>query len=162
MDVSSRGRQRNIKNSDSEAYFAFIRDQPEASPTTAIGITWRRHFSFSSEGGEEECAALLSTRGFVSVLNALPNGFYQAVSAGLPMVHSPLPEIAALAERYELGLAADQSDPAEVAAQVGRLASDREALALFRANSERAAGELTWEREEQRLAEVVEGVMGIG
>src|ERR1041385_4568880 len=37
--------------------------------------------------------------------NCLPNGFFQSVTAGLPLLYPELPEIQKIAEQYELGIA---------------------------------------------------------
>jgi glycosyltransferase involved in cell wall biosynthesis len=133
-----------------------------AGEVERLGLAGRVHFvgpvapvEVTSFARDADLAAVLYTATNASVFNALPNGFFQAVAAGLPMVHSPLPEITALAERYELGLVADQADPAAVAAQITRLVKDPASLTRFRENARRAAGALTWEREETRLAEVI-------
>ena len=109
---------------------------------------------------DADLALALYTPTNISVFNALPNGFFQAVAAGLPMIYAPLPEIEALAERYDLGVEADPTDSAAVAAQISSLAADRPRLEELRSNATKAAPELSWEHEETALAEVVERAMG--
>ena len=45
-------------------------------------------------------------------LNALPNRFFHAIAAGLPILYPPLAEVSALADRYGLGIQIDPLDPA--------------------------------------------------
>lgn len=88
-------------------------------------------------------------------LNALPNRFFHAVAAGLPLIYPPLVEITALAERYDLGLPVDPTDPASVVAAVNALRDDPELVRRYRANVERAREELSWEREEGEIEKLV-------
>ena len=84
----------------------------------------------------------------VNFQHALPNRFFHAVAAGLPVLYPPLAEIAALCSEHELGLPIDPLDPVSVADAARRLSEDPELLARLRANVERAAPLLSWEREE--------------
>jgi glycosyltransferase involved in cell wall biosynthesis len=88
-------------------------------------------------------------------LNALPNRFFHAIAAGLPLIYPPLVEITALAERYELGLPVDPTDPASVVEAVNALRDDPELVGRYRANAERAREELSWEREEVAIERLV-------
>jgi glycosyltransferase involved in cell wall biosynthesis len=131
------------------------------------GIAERVHFvgavppvQVASFVRDADLAAVLYTPNNVSVLNALPNGFFQAVAAGLPMVYARLPEIEAVARDHGLGVPVNPGDPAGIAAAVESLLCDRERLAGYRAHADRASRTLTWEREERKLAEVVEAAMG--
>jgi glycosyltransferase involved in cell wall biosynthesis len=77
---------------------------------------------------------------------ALPNKVFEYVAAGIPVVASDLPELAALVQEYGIGWTVDAADPADVAAGI------RKALASG-ANPElherlaRAAEVLSWRRE---------------
>ncbi|HEV2547580.1 MAG TPA: glycosyltransferase [Stellaceae bacterium] len=87
--------------------------------------------------------------------NALPNGLFQAIAAGLPLVYSPLPQIRRLLEPYGAGIPADAKSPPAIAAAIGRLAGDP-AECRRQAEASRRAGEaLSFEREEERLIEIV-------
>ena len=97
-----------------------------------------------------------------SLLNALPNGFFHAVAAGLPLIYPPLPEVRGLAEEYGLGVCVDVATPASIAAGVRALAEDSKLLSECRHNARRAALELTWEQEERTLAEVLSAALGTG
>ncbi len=95
-----------------------------------------------------------------SYANALPNGFFQAIGAGLPVLYSPrLGEVAAIAERHGLGITIEPDDPASIAAAMRRLGEDpaeRERLAA----AAREAGETeSWEREEQRFSDYIESAL---
>jgi glycosyltransferase involved in cell wall biosynthesis len=83
---------------------------------------------------------------------ALPNKFFQAVAAGVPVLYpSDLPEMRAIIERHGCGLPIVPSDPSSLAAAVRLLLDDRDELQRLRAAAERARAILTWEREEAVL-----------
>jgi glycosyltransferase involved in cell wall biosynthesis len=81
---------------------------------------------------------------------ALPNKPLEYVAAGLPVVVSDLPEAGRLVREHGIGWCADPSDPGSVAAalRVALAQQDEEGL---RQRLGKAASELSWERERQRL-----------
>ena len=90
---------------------------------------------------------------------SLPNGLFHAVAAGLPILYPPLVEIQRLAEEHSLGLPFDPRDPASIATAVGRLSDEPGLAAGLRENVERARAELSWEREEAVVAELVRSTL---
>ena len=78
---------------------------------------------------------------------SLPNKLFEYVAAGLPVVASDSPDMAALVRRYEVGELCDPEDPAGVARAITAVLDDPERHERLRANARRAAPELTWERE---------------
>jgi glycosyltransferase involved in cell wall biosynthesis len=92
----------------------------------------------------------------VQFRNALPNGFFHAIAAGLPVLYSTaLLEVAQTAERLGIGRPFDPSDPASMAAVVRALDADRDALAHLRARTVQARSKLSWEHEERTFARVL-------
>ena len=92
----------------------------------------------------------------VQFRNALPNGFFHAVAAGLPVLYSPdLTEVARIAERRGLGRSFDPTDPHSLARAVRELDADRATLGSLRERSLAARDQLSWEQEETVLAAVV-------
>jgi glycosyltransferase involved in cell wall biosynthesis len=90
----------------------------------------------------------------------LPNRFFHALAAGLPVLYPQKSfEIAALAERYGLGIPVDPHDPDSIAAAVSRLRGDRELAGRLRAGAERARQQESWEHEERRFLALVEEVL---
>jgi hypothetical protein len=91
--------------------------------------------------------------------NALPNGFFQVVSAGLPLIHGGLPEISRVCAEKSIGRQVELRQPERIAAAL------REWLvkpAIFRDQVLRAAAAaeaLTWEEEEAVLFQLVDGVV---
>lgn len=87
--------------------------------------------------------------------NALPNGFFQSVAAGLPVLHSEIPEISRICRELDFGAVVE---PDDVAGLVGLLGNVVERNAWFqdqKRRSEKAALALTWQREEEKLARLI-------
>ena len=80
---------------------------------------------------------------------SLPNKIFESVAAGLPIVTSDFPDMADLIRHYEVGETCDPEDPTDVARAVRAVVDDPERLARLRENAEKAAPELTWERESE-------------
>lgn len=88
---------------------------------------------------------------------ALPNGFFQVISAGLPLVRAALPEIEAAIGRNPVGARLDRLDPPSLAAAILRCAEDTAGL---RSAVATLARELRWEAESLRLNRLVDEVTG--
>ena len=88
----------------------------------------------------------------------LPNGFFQSVAAGLPILYPELKEILALAEEYGLGIPIDPRSPASIVSGVAALLEDRSRYRELCENVRRASDALSWEHEEHRLARIVREV----
>ncbi len=86
---------------------------------------------------------------------ALPNGFFQSVAAGLPVLYPNLPEIRAIAEQGDFGLMVDWSNEADIAAAIETISEQTRRFDQLRANAEKAALALSWEKEERVLASVL-------
>ena len=86
---------------------------------------------------------------------ALPNKLFEYLAAGLPVVVADLPEAAKLVRERGVGSCADPADPESVAAALRATLAGRDDPAL-RTRLERAAGELSWERERERLVTLYE------
>jgi glycosyltransferase involved in cell wall biosynthesis len=87
--------------------------------------------------------------------NCLPNGFFQAIAAGLPLFYPRLPEIAEIAGRYEIGTPIDPLVPSSVSSAVTRLMNDPVRMGKYGRNLRTAVQDLTWDREELVLKELI-------
>ena len=85
-------------------------------------------------------------------LVSLPNRFFHAVAAGLPVLYPDLPDVKELCERYELGIEIDPTSPESIAGAVRRLYDDEQLRGRCAARVRAAQAELSWEREEATLA----------
>jgi glycosyltransferase involved in cell wall biosynthesis len=84
---------------------------------------------------------------------ALPNKVFEYVAAGVPVVVSDLPELRRLVRAYGIGWTVDPGDPASIAAGLDSAlgaGGDRE----LQQRLSRAAAELSWDRERQRLLDL--------
>jgi len=85
---------------------------------------------------------------------SLQNGFFQSVAAGLPLVvPEDLPELRTVAGAA--GVAVDFADTDSIVRGARQLLEDNAGPARARAAVTKLRGELTWEREETRLLELV-------
>jgi glycosyltransferase involved in cell wall biosynthesis len=87
---------------------------------------------------------------------ALPNGFFQIVAAGLPLIRAPLPEIEAAIAGRRIGICLDRLDPPHLAAAILDGAASAPEL---RAASAAVGRELRWEQEAIRLDSVLKTVL---
>lgn len=86
--------------------------------------------------------------------HALPNGFFQVVAAGLPLVYPQLPQIAAAVAGRGTGIGLDRIEPGCVAEAVLRLL-DPQARFPARQAAVSLAQELRWDMEERPLIDLV-------
>jgi glycosyltransferase involved in cell wall biosynthesis len=90
--------------------------------------------------------------------HALPNSFFQAVAAGLPLLYPDLSEIKRISEKHELGLQVDPRSPQSIAHAVSNLLEAPAGLAAYKRNVQRASEKLSWQHEETILRQVVESI----
>lgn len=91
---------------------------------------------------------------------ALPNGFFQGIAAGLPTLYPDLPEIRRLAERFNLGLMIDPTDPDSIAKAILLILREKGLRERMSKQAKNGALELSWEREEVALQRLIEVVIG--
>jgi glycosyltransferase involved in cell wall biosynthesis len=86
----------------------------------------------------------------------LPNGFFQAIAAGLPLLYPKLPEVWKVATEYDLGLPIDPTSAASIADGMLAFFQQSDRVSVYRRNAKRAGDVLNWEHEERVLAAVLE------
>lgn len=87
--------------------------------------------------------------------NSLPNRFFQPLAAELPLLYPELPEIRRIAEKYEIGIPIDPQIPRSIADAVTKLLNDPSLLTRYKRNLRVARDELSWEREETILRDLI-------
>ena len=108
---------------------------------------------------QAQVALVLITSAAPSYHLSLPNKFFEAVAAGLPIVASPITEVKRLLEHYDLGVICDPSDPAQIAAAIMQVLEPAN-HARYKANALRAREELNWAAEERKLITVYQNLLG--
>jgi glycosyltransferase involved in cell wall biosynthesis len=82
---------------------------------------------------------------------ALPNKVFDYIQAGGPVLVSDLPEVSSLVLQYGVGMVNTAKTPAELADLFKKILEDEAKLQAWKLNAEKAATELCWENEEQKL-----------
>lgn len=88
---------------------------------------------------------------------ALPNGFFQTIAAGLPLVRLPLPEIEAAIAGNTVGICLESADPRTLASAILHCTEGQNTV---RRNVAVLAQQLSWERESRRLRRLIDDVLG--
>ncbi|NLE34072.1 MAG: glycosyltransferase family 4 protein [Bacteroidales bacterium] len=101
----------------------------------------------------------LDTDTCVNQRYSLPNKFFDYIAAGIPALVSPLPEVAALVEKYGCGKVLEAVTPEVIARQLQLLADDPRLLSSLKQNAVEARRELHWEREKVREQELVRSII---
>ena len=89
---------------------------------------------------------------------SLPNKTFEYLHAGLPVVASDIPEMAAIVRDYKVGEIFHEGDSHELADVINKLLASPELLAYYRQMSLLATQELTWSRESPRLVNIYESL----
>jgi glycosyltransferase involved in cell wall biosynthesis len=86
---------------------------------------------------------------------ALPNKLFDYIQARIPVLCSDLPEMSAIVHRYRIGEVCISREPHQLANQLTGMLKDGDARKRWKSNLKKAAGELCWEREEEKLLSLV-------
>ena len=95
----------------------------------------------------------------VNYENCLPNGFFQSVSAHLPLLYPELPEIRKISEEYKLGFPINPLSIESIKTGVNKFLQNPGRLREYKENSQRASQMLSWEQEEEILQGIVYKVL---
>jgi glycosyltransferase involved in cell wall biosynthesis len=87
---------------------------------------------------------------------ALPNGFFQLVAAGLPIVRAELPEIEAVIGGLGVGYCLPRLEPDGLAQAISRAIAERD---LLRGNVVLLTRRLRWENEAKRLRRLIDTIV---
>lgn len=82
---------------------------------------------------------------------SLPNKLFDYIHAQVPVLASDLPEIKNIVESYGIGRIASSYDPGQLAAIIKDMMDDHESRAEWKKNLRKAAKELCWEEENEKL-----------
>ncbi len=90
---------------------------------------------------------------------ALPNKVFDYIQAGVPVLVSDLPEVKSLVLQYGVGEVSNAQTPAELGALFNRILNDEARIQSWKNNLKKAAAELCWENEEQKLLELYQAAI---
>jgi glycosyltransferase involved in cell wall biosynthesis len=92
---------------------------------------------------------------------ALPNKLFDYIQAGIPVLVSDVPEMAAIVNHYQVGMVTHTSDPQKLALLFDEMLHDPEKRASWKTNLKAAAKELCWENEEEKLMDIYRNAMAV-
>ena len=107
---------------------------------------------------QADIGIVLITGDSLSYQHSLPNKFFEAIAAGLPLVVSGIPELSRMVKEYEIGLLCDPTHPEDIAEKVEFLLR-RDNLEQYRINVEKAQTQLNWQNEEKKLIKIYEEIL---
>lgn len=108
--------------------------------------------------GSADAAAVLYRPTNESVASCLPNGLFQSLAAGLPLIYAQdLLMINALVG--EGAIAIDADDPERLATEIERLATDAPRREHYAKASKQIAHETGWENEERKVIAIVDNLL---
>jgi glycosyltransferase involved in cell wall biosynthesis len=85
---------------------------------------------------------------------SLPNKLFDYIQAGIPVVATPLPEIAKIIDTYQVGCYMPGHQPANMAAKINEVLADQQQMDAWKKNCRFAAPELNWEKEEKKVIDI--------
>ena len=89
---------------------------------------------------------------------ALPNKLFDYIQHEVPVLVSPLPEMAQIVAKYKIGQVLISHHPEEMAKQIEYMLFNMNSREKFRKNLRKAAQELCWERETPILQEIFNSI----
>ncbi len=89
---------------------------------------------------------------------SLPNKIFDYIQAGIPIICSNLPEVSAIIKNYNIGLICPSHEPKVIANTIMKVL-DEGNKKQWTNNLKKAAEELCWEKESERLNEIYDWVL---
>ncbi|MBI9114760.1 glycosyltransferase family 4 protein [Sanguibacter suaedae] len=131
---------------------------------TGLGVRDRMHLvgkvpsaEVSAALADADASVVFVRPTCLSYLWSLPNKLFESIHGGLPVVAADLPDTRRIVEEHGVGEVFSSDDPQEMARTIARVVAHPE---RYRAAARLAAGELTWEREAERLLDVYRSALG--
>lgn len=85
---------------------------------------------------------------------SLPNKLFDYINAGIPVLVSDLPEVKRIVTKYMVGEILYSHKPEDIAEKIKNMLENKEKLAEYRKNTQKASIDLCWENEEKELLKV--------
>lgn len=92
---------------------------------------------------------------------ALPNKIFDYIHASVPILCSDLPEMSKLVSEYNVGMVLNetQRQPKQLAQLIQKVLNDKQQLFEWKANCRKALADLNWEKEKEKLKELLQKVV---
>lgn len=81
----------------------------------------------------------------------LPNKVFDYIHAGVPLFATAIPEVKRIVDQYQCGICITDTSRGFIAKTITDLFNDNERYELLKSNTVRAAADLCWEKEEEKL-----------
>jgi glycosyltransferase involved in cell wall biosynthesis len=91
----------------------------------------------------------------VSYYYALPNKLFEYIMAGIPILSSQLPQMEKIITEYKVGRCVNMDNKIEVIETINQMLKNDEMLKEYSANCKKAAKELNWEVEFEKIKELL-------
>lgn len=154
-----------------DAYFVFIGGgrltQSLINLSQSLGVSDRVHFIPTVKLAELPEYTASADIGVQPIENTCFNHFttdsnklFEYLIAGLPIVATNLPEIRKVVEKHEVGLLLNGKDIQALATALKTLIENPHMRKIMAGNSDRAALELNWEEQENKLVELYNQLLG--
>lgn len=92
---------------------------------------------------------------------ALPNKFFECIHAALPILASKIPTLQLYVDRYKVGKTVDSNDVNGIAKSIKYMLSDIKQINVWRENCRKAALELNWKNESQKLEKIYKRISAV-
>jgi glycosyltransferase involved in cell wall biosynthesis len=140
----------------------------EMMPSNRLEVTVRDRIHFIEDVAATEVVPLIRDADIALLIyyprsenyeNALPNGFFQSIAAGLPLLYGRLSEIDRICRQFDVGVSVAPNDVDGLTDLLRRVVNRSEWYCLQRQRALRAATNLTWQKEEARLQSLLVGCL---
>lgn len=133
-----------------------------AALAVELGVTSRVHTPGTVEPEQivpfvrtADAAALLYFAETENVHSILPNGFFQSLSAELPLLYPDLPDIVKVISSRHVGKKINPQDSKSLIREINSMLDNKEEMEVFSQELKLLADEVSWEREEEKLQSLV-------
>lgn len=86
---------------------------------------------------------------------ALPNKVFDYLASGVPILASPLTELCAILDKYDVGKLLASHKPKDIAKSIETIFANQNQLAIWKENTQKASEEYCWEKEEKKLISIL-------
>ena len=108
---------------------------------------------------QADVAMVIITTTSLSYRFSVPNKYFEAIAAGLPVVTSLAPEIAQMTQDYKIGISVDAQEPQAIAQAILDIL-EPDQYQVYRKNVLKAREVINWEQEEKKLINLYHGLIG--